>query len=180
MRVCALEHTGYGFLSLLLDPPSVSFIAKTIGIDLVKISSVPDGRAANHPSSAITLIPPNGRPFPGAALRQFFDRASVLISRLEIEFGKIALRTQHRSTRLNLSNSGRLLHGRAFRSAAAADLWMIASDTLGLGDSGTTQAVGRLKTMLSPIKKLTWLDSERSRQPYLSSFRVYRCASTAA
>ena len=90
MRVCPLEHTGYGFLSLLLDPPSVSFIAKTIGIDLVKISSVPDGRAANHPSSAITLIPPNGRPFPGAALRQFFDRASALISRLEIEFGKIA------------------------------------------------------------------------------------------
>jgi hypothetical protein len=33
------------------------------------MSSVPDGRAANHPLAALTFTPPMGAPLPGALVR---------------------------------------------------------------------------------------------------------------
>jgi hypothetical protein len=37
------------------------------------MSSVPDGRAANHPFSAITFDPPMGAPLPGSVRENSLD-----------------------------------------------------------------------------------------------------------
>ena len=92
---CGLEHTSYGFLGLLLDLPSASFIGKTIGIDLLRA-----GRARGKPSVLGNYL--DFRRTEDHSLEQRCANSSIarsiLISRLEIEFGKIALYTQQRST----------------------------------------------------------------------------------
>ena len=64
---CVREHSGDERLRLLLNVFQMLACAQTFRVSVY--TSVPDRRAASHPSSVTTFSPPIDSPFPGAVVR---------------------------------------------------------------------------------------------------------------
>jgi hypothetical protein len=65
--MCTPEHSGDERLRLRLSVFQMLAVAEMFRVSVY--TSVPDGRAASHPSSVTTFTPPIDSPFPGAVVR---------------------------------------------------------------------------------------------------------------